>query len=181
MLRIITVLGKIQNLQLDTTDLNTLVTQGSYEGFNCTPTNDPAANTVNDWSLDVAVSGDTIEQILESAQGKWTRSSSNGGSTWAAWVNDEQVAEDARYARVGKLKTAVVAGGAAGDIAVTDIKTGDTLDAVIYYVGAGTAVTDVVDLTSEFTIKAGNGVITNTGGTATTGGKLEVRWTKLTA
>jgi hypothetical protein len=81
----------------------------------------------------------------------------------------------------GFAKHALVAGGAAGDIAVAAIKTGDELNEVIQYIGAGTAVTDVVDLTAEFSIKAGNGVINNTGGTNTTGSKLMVRWTKKTA
>ena len=44
---------------------------------------------------------------------------------------------------------------------------------------AGTAVTDVQDLTSQFTISAAN-TINNAAGTASTGGKLLVRWTKLT-
>lgn len=80
----------------------------------------------------------------------------------------------------GFAKHALVAGGAAGDISVAAIKTGDELNEVIQYIGAGVAITDVVDLTSEFAIKAGNGVINNTGGTVTTGSKLLVRWTKKT-
>ena len=80
----------------------------------------------------------------------------------------------------GFSKHALVAGAAAGDVTVTAIKAGDELDEVIYYVGAGVAVTNVSDLTAEFTITA-DGKINNTSGTASTGGKLLVRWTKLTA
>ena len=79
----------------------------------------------------------------------------------------------------GFAKRAVIAGGAAGSHAVTGIKTGDELDEVIYFVGAGTAVTNVSDLTAEFTI-SGSGTIDNSGHTDTTGGVLLVRWTKLT-
>jgi hypothetical protein len=80
----------------------------------------------------------------------------------------------------GFAKHFLVAGGAAGNFSVTGIETGDELDEVLYFVGAGTAVTDVQDLTSQFTISA-NGTINNTGGTPSTGGELLVRWTKLTA
>ncbi len=79
----------------------------------------------------------------------------------------------------GFAKHAVVAGGSAGDFTVTGIKTGDELDEVLYFVGAGTAVTDISDLTAEYSI-TGTNTINNTGGTASTGGKLVVRWTKLT-
>ena len=79
----------------------------------------------------------------------------------------------------GFSKHALVAGAAAGDVTVTAIKAGDELDEVIYYVGAGVAVTNVSDLTAEFTITA-DGKINNNSGTASTGGKLLVRWTKLT-
>ena len=72
-------------------------------------------------------------------------------------------------------KRAVVAGAAAGNFTVTGIKTTDTLAAVIQFVGAGTAVTDIADLTSEYTISATN-TINNTSGTASTGGKLLVMW-----
>lgn len=70
------------------------------------------------------------------------------------------------------LKRAVVTGGAAGDMTLAAIAATDTLVAVLLFVGAGVAVTDIVDLTSEFTVAAGK--INNTGGTATTGGKLLV-------
>ena len=73
------------------------------------------------------------------------------------------------------IREAVVAGGSAGNFTVTGIKTRDTLVSVLYEIGAGTAVTDVSDLTSEFTIAAAN-TINNTSGTASTGGKLVVKY-----
>jgi hypothetical protein len=80
----------------------------------------------------------------------------------------------------GFAKHILLAGGAAGNFTATGIKVGDELDEVLYFIGAGTAVTDISDLTSQFTITGAN-TINNTGGTATTGGKLLVRWTKLTS
>lgn len=79
----------------------------------------------------------------------------------------------------GFAKHALIAGAAAGAHTVTGIKVGDELNEVMYFVGAGVAVTDVADLTAEFVVTADT--ITNTAGTDTTGGKLAVRWTKLTA
>jgi hypothetical protein len=78
----------------------------------------------------------------------------------------------------GFLKKALIAGGAAGDRTVTGIKSGDELVQVLQFVGAGVALTDIVDLTSEFT--AATGKINNSGGTATTGDKLLVLWIKKT-
>ena len=66
-----------------------------------------------------------------------------------------------------------MAGGSAGNFTVTGIATADALISVVLLAGAGTAVTDVTDLTSQFTITAAN-TINNTGGTASTGGKLQV-------
>ena len=66
-------------------------------------------------------------------------------------------------------------GGSAGNITVTGIATTDVLEAVLYYPISTGTVTSVSDLTSEFSITAAN-TINNTGGTATTGGKLEVRY-----
>lgn len=77
------------------------------------------------------------------------------------------------------LKQALIAGGVAGNFAVTGVAVGDQLVSVIYYVGAGVAVTDVANLTSEFTI-SGTNQINNTAGTDTTGGKLLVTWVDLT-
>lgn len=72
-------------------------------------------------------------------------------------------------------KNAVISGGAAGNHTVTGITTADLLLSVLYYPISGGNVTSVSDLTSEFTISALD-TINNTGGTATTGGKLEVRY-----
>lgn len=65
----------------------------------------------------------------------------------------------------------VATGAAAGDVTVTGIATGDKLLAVIVLVGAGVDVTDITDLTSEFTITAAD-TINNTGGTSTASNKL---------
>lgn len=78
----------------------------------------------------------------------------------------------------GFLAAAVVAGAAAGNFTVTGIATADELVTVLYFAGAGTDVTNVADLTSEFTVTAAN-TINNTGGTATTGGKLVVLYLDL--
>lgn len=73
------------------------------------------------------------------------------------------------------IRQAVAAGGAAGNITVTGVKTRDSLVSVLRAVGGGTDVTDVTDLTAEFTITAAD-TVNNTGGTATTGSKLIVTW-----
>ena len=70
---------------------------------------------------------------------------------------------------------ALIAGAVAGDLTVTGINVEDRLISVFEYVGAGVAVTDVVDLTSEFTIVSLN-TINNDGGTNTTGSKLGIVW-----
>ncbi|PAZ15677.1 hypothetical protein CLM62_12840 [Streptomyces sp. SA15] len=70
---------------------------------------------------------------------------------------------------------AVVAGAAAGNVTVTGVKTRDQLVSVLRAVGGGVDVTDVTDLTAEFTISAAN-TVNNTGGTATTGSKLIVTY-----
>lgn len=72
-------------------------------------------------------------------------------------------------------RSAVVVGAAAGNITVTGLAAGATLTGVIQMIGAGTAVTDVANLTSQFTVTAAN-TINNTGGTDTTGSKLLVQW-----
>lgn len=74
---------------------------------------------------------------------------------------------------VPALKTYVAAGAAAGDVTVTGITTKDFLLAVIVFAGAGTDVTDVSDLTDEFTITADD-TINNVGGTSTASAKLLV-------
>jgi len=76
---------------------------------------------------------------------------------------------------VSAVRAAVIAGGTAGDLTLTGVKTTDTLALVLRLIGAGTAITDVSDLTSEFTITAAN-TINNTGGTSSAGDKLLVFW-----
>lgn len=78
-----------------------------------------------------------------------------------------------------RLKTAVIVGGAAGNRTLPGVAVGDRLVAVTRFVGAGVAVTDVADMTAEFTITAGN-TINNAGGTNTTGDKLSILWVDLT-
>ena len=78
----------------------------------------------------------------------------------------------------GFLKKALIVGGAAGDRTVSAINAGDELVVVLQFVGAGVAITNVVDLTSEFT--PGNGKINNAAGTSSTGDKLLVLWIKKT-
>jgi len=69
-----------------------------------------------------------------------------------------------------------VAGGSAGPITVTGIKTTDTLVSVLRVdLDATAANIDVDDLTSEFTISAAD-TITNAGGSATTSDKLIVTY-----
>jgi hypothetical protein len=53
---------------------------------------------------------------------------------------------------IGLPKHALIAGDVAGDIAVAGIKVGDRLDEVIEYVYVAAVTTDMLDLTSEFTI-----------------------------
>jgi hypothetical protein len=65
-------------------------------------------------------------------------------------------------------RLAVIAGGAAGNLTVTGIRTVDKLINVLN-------LTDGGDLVAEFTISAAN-TINNTGGTSTAGDKLLVRY-----
>lgn len=73
------------------------------------------------------------------------------------------------------IRQTVIAGGAAGNLTVPGIKTRDKLVCVIRFVGAGVDVTDIADITAEFSITAAD-TISNTGGTATTGDKLIVTY-----
>jgi adhesin HecA-like repeat protein len=73
------------------------------------------------------------------------------------------------------VRQAVAAGAAAGNITVTGVKATDRLVSVLFADGAGVAVEDIVDLTSEFTITAAD-TINNTGGTSTAGGSVVVTW-----
>lgn len=79
----------------------------------------------------------------------------------------------------GFLGKALISGGSAGDHTVTGIAVGDSLFLVLYVAGAGSDVTDISDLTSEFSITAAN-TINNTGGTDTSSGKLLVLYYDLT-
>ena len=73
-------------------------------------------------------------------------------------------------ARDDALHSAVIDGGAVGELTVTG------LAAVIHLSKtAALGLSDIADLTSEFGLTAA-GTIDNTGGTATTGGKLLVLW-----
>ncbi len=75
---------------------------------------------------------------------------------------------------VPRLRTAVVAGAAAGNVTVTGIRVSDKLSSVIaFQVGAAVGIDSVADLTSEFAITASN-TINNTGGTASTNGWLQI-------
>ncbi|MGZ8245836.1 capsid cement protein [Methylomagnum sp.] len=81
----------------------------------------------------------------------------------------------------GKLKSAVIAGGSAGNLTVTGLAATDELIAVTRFdvatdtgtSASGNKVQAVADLTSEFTISAAN-TINNTDGTDTTGDTLSV-------
>ncbi len=75
------------------------------------------------------------------------------------------------------MRLAIVAGAVAGNVTVTGIKVGDVINEVIFLdpAGGGAGVSTVADLTSEFTITAKD-TINNTGGTASTGGQLIVRF-----
>lgn len=77
-------------------------------------------------------------------------------------------------AAASAIKTAVIAGGSAGDLTVTGIATTDRLVAVIRLDRDATAANvNLGNLTSEFSITATN-TINNAGGTATTGDALLV-------
>ena len=93
------------------------------------------------------------------------------GDRLTADSNGKAISAEALFSE----KTAVIAGGSAGNFTVTGITTSDVLLAVLYYPISGGNVTSVTNLTSEFTISAAD-TINNTGGTATTGGRLEVRY-----
>lgn len=75
------------------------------------------------------------------------------------------------------LRTDVVAGAVAGDVAVADINEGDVLKSVIFHDpdDGGAGVSGLTDVTDEFTI-ASDGTINNDGGTDTSNGQLIVIW-----
>ena len=78
----------------------------------------------------------------------------------------------------GEAQALIIAGGAAGNHAVAGIKVGDKILKVTRYIGAGTDMTDLALITSEFTVSAAD-QINNAAGTNTTGDKLQVEWSKL--
>ncbi len=73
----------------------------------------------------------------------------------------------------GNVKVTLLAGGAAGDITLTGIASGDELVFVGVFTTAA-AIATFADLTSEFTV--GTDKISNSGGTATTSNQLMVVW-----
>lgn len=103
------------------------------------------------------------------------------------WTSGELVPASTGQKFPGRpqILSAVISGGVAGNHTVTGIRVesasalggGDDLVSVIRHIGAGTAVTDISDLTSEFTITA-DSTINNTGGTNTTGSKLQVLYSR---
>jgi hypothetical protein len=74
----------------------------------------------------------------------------------------------------GNLKQALIAGGAAGNLTVTGIKTTDHLVSVVVFTTAA-AIATAANLTAEFSITALN-TINNTGGTATTNNAVLVTY-----
>lgn len=77
-------------------------------------------------------------------------------------------------------KEVFVNGGAAGNITISGIVAADRILEVTYFPVSGGNVTGVQDLTAEFSITA-NDTINNTGGTATTDGRLRVRYLDVSA
>lgn len=80
------------------------------------------------------------------------------------------------------IRSAVVDGGAAGDITVTGIEAQDEILSV-YHISVTTNFTDTIslgseDLTSEFSVSADD-TINNTGGTSSASGLLLVVWKKV--
>ena len=91
----------------------------------------------------------------------------------------QAVAADAEgkavVAAEGGTQSALIDGGAAGELDLAAIGANDTLIVVIQLSKDNAkGVEDAADLTSEFSVAAGT--IDNTGGTATTGDKLLVLW-----
>lgn len=83
--------------------------------------------------------------------------------------------ENAGPGAASSVKAKLISGDVAGDHTITGLLAASSLVSVLYFHGAGFAVTDLTDLVSEFTV-TGDGTITNTNGTDTSGGKLLVLW-----
>lgn len=92
----------------------------------------------------------------------------NAGKIDAAAIADGAITKP--KLTTGFIKMALVAGAAAGNVTVTGIATADALIGVLHLPDAG-AIDTMADLTAQFTITAAN-TINNTGGTASTDGKL---------
>src|SRR6266550_4663035 len=75
----------------------------------------------------------------------------------------------------GAFNHLLVNGAVAGNVTVSGITTGSTLLEVLHHVYTAGVLTNITDLTSEFTITATN-TINNTGGTSSNTNKLMVRW-----
>ena len=108
-----------------------------------------------------------------------TQAAVNPDTDAATFATAAQVAAIAASVPRAALTSAVIAGGAAGDHTLSAIVVGDALVSVIRCIGAGVAVTDITDITGEFTVGAGK--INNAAGTDTTGDKLLVLYNDLTA
>jgi hypothetical protein len=98
----------------------------------------------------------------------------NALNTAAPGLPDGQQLGDLIAALQAGPVTKIVAGAAAGNVAVAGIAVGDKLVSVLYH-----SADDIVDLTSQFSVTAVN-TINNTGGTVSTGGKLIVIFNDLT-
>jgi len=118
-----------------------------------------------------AASGDSIDVIKAGIADVTYGGTVTRGDRLTSDADGKAISAEALFGE----KTAVVNGGSAGNITVTGIATTDVLEAVLYYPISTGTVTGLSDLTSEFSITAAN-TINNTGGTATTSGKLEVRY-----
>lgn len=120
---------------------------------------------VSDANFRIGDSADLTKRIAFEASGI------TAGQTRTITMPDRAV--DLSY--VSQMEFDVINGAAAGNHTVTGITTADAIIQVLYFTGAGTDVTNVSAIGSEFTITATN-TINNTGGTNTTGGKLLVIW-----
>jgi len=83
---------------------------------------------------------------------------------------------------ITRVRTSILVGAAAGDVALAAIDDGDRILSVTHFAFTlaeglpNTVTTAAADLTSEFTIKDGGGSINNTGGTSSALGWLIVTW-----
>ena len=120
---------------------------------------------VSDANFRIGDSADLTKRIAFEA------SSITAGQTRTITMPDRAI----NLANVGQIEFDVINGGAAGAHTVTGITTADAIIQVLYFAGAGTDVTDMSAIGSEFSI-TGTNTIDNTGSTNTTGGKMLVIW-----